>query len=156
MPWSLEAGFQLAGKKGINTRFNLLSHLPNTGQEVKLEIGSQTKHQWIDTTSCFLNIKALCSSVEPQCFCRFKHRTTYTHTYIHRSSLHIIRGRCVSADCIYDPINDFFFHCFCEGGFNSMCVSSSHSSGLPCEDNHSFCVRCFSPLRTPTGKRRLQ
>lgn len=44
---------------GINTQFNLLSHLPNMGQEVKLEIGSPTKHRWIDTTSCLLNVKAL-------------------------------------------------------------------------------------------------
>lgn len=64
---------------GINTQFNLLSHLPNMGQEVKLEIGSPTKHRWIDTTSCLLNVKALlpffihCIQDVPLYFCRYKH-----------------------------------------------------------------------------------
>lgn len=30
---------------GINPQFNFLSHLPNMGQQVELEIGSLTKHQ---------------------------------------------------------------------------------------------------------------
>lgn len=96
--YAMEPGgwFPTSWEKSINTRFNLLSHLPNTGQEVKLEIGSPTKHQWIDTTSCFLNIKALCSSVEPRCFCKFKHRIIYTHIHTQEFSAYNMRELCFS------------------------------------------------------------
>lgn len=59
--------YKLQGNS-INPQFNLLSHFPNIGQEVELEIGSPTKRQCTDTTS-HLNIKALCS----WCFSRCKH-----------------------------------------------------------------------------------
>ena len=83
-------------RNSINTQFNLLSHLPNMGQEVKLEIGSPTKHQWIDTPSCLKNIKALlpfytlCSICAPN-----NSHTPNNSQYVRRE------GR-VSADVIQD------------------------------------------------------
>lgn len=84
----------------INTQFNLLSHLPNMGQEVKLEIGSPTKHQWIDTTPYLINIKALLPFYTLCSRCALNNST-----YTYNNSQHIRRGRHVSADVIQDPIN---------------------------------------------------
>lgn len=86
----------------INTQFNLLSHLPNMGQEVKLEIGSPTKHQWIDTTLHLINSKALLPFYTLCSRCALNNST---HTYTYNNSQHKRRGCRVSPDVIQDPIN---------------------------------------------------
>lgn len=136
MPVSKKKALRLVSKwlgNSIHTQFNLLSHLPNTGQEVKLEIGSPTKRRWSDTTSCFLNIRALCSRyafvfqqvLGMEYLFTHMHAHPLTHTHQTSCSQHIIRGGCVSADCFHDPINETILcvYCFNEDGFNSTFVS---------------------------------
>lgn len=131
---------------GINPQFNLLSHLPNMGRQVELEIGSPTKHQCTNAISG-PNIKALCSrcaSVLRQVLAlNYDKHTPQTRLLSAYNNNNNNKGRRCSS-----WLSSRWHYFDSRFGLDSVCVCIyvTPSCGLPwSDDNHSSCALLFPP-----------